>query len=67
MPVSTSVSVAVRDDHHRFEAAQETVRAPVLGQLHGRPHELPGILLELRLEPLEQGKRVRGRARESRR
>ena len=62
VPVSTSVSLLVGDDHHRLEPAQIAVGAPVLGELDGGAHQLVGILLELGLEPLEQGEGVGGGA-----
>ena len=55
----------VGDDHHRLEPPEIPVGAPVLGKLHGGAHELAGILLELRLEPLQQRKGVGGRAGEA--
>ena len=52
----------VGDDHHGFEPAQIAVGAPVLGELDRGAQQLAGILLELALQPLEQGKRVGGGA-----
>src|SRR5262249_53271077 len=45
--------------------AEIAVGAPVLGELHGGPGQLPRILLELAFEPLEQGKGVGGGAGEA--
>ena len=55
----------VGDDQHRLEAAQIAVGAPVLGQFDASARELAGILLELGLEPFEQGEGVGGRAGEA--
>ena len=52
----------IGDDHHGFEAAQIAVGAPVLGELDGGAGELPGILLELGLQPLEQREGIGGGA-----
>ena len=52
----------VGDQQHRLEAAEIAVGAPVLRQLDAGAGELAGILFELRLEPLEQGEGVGGRA-----
>ena len=65
MPVSTSDTSLVGDDHHGFEPAQIAVGAPVLGELDRGAGELAGILLELGLEPLEQGEGVGGGAGEA--
>src|SRR3982751_3654458 len=46
---------------HRFEPAQDAIGAPVLGELDRRAHEVALVLVELRLEALEQRKGV-GRA-----
>jgi hypothetical protein len=35
-----------------------SVRAPVLGELHGHPHELPAILFELRFKPPRIGEQM---------
>ena len=51
----------VGDDHHGFEAAQETVGAPVLGEFDGGAGQLAGVLLELGFEAFEQGEGVGGR------
>ena len=52
----------IGDDHHGFEAAQEAVGPPVLGEFDGGARQLAGVLLELGFEALEQGKGVGGRA-----
>src|SRR6516162_9982157 len=49
----------IGDDHHRFQPAQIAIGAPVLRQLDRGAGELPGILLELGFQPLEQRKGVR--------
>ena len=54
--------VLVGDDHHGFEPAQIAVGAPVLGELDGGAGQLPGILLELGFQPLEQREGVGGGA-----
>src|SRR5215471_6971176 len=54
----------VRDDQERLEPAQHPVRAPVLRELDRGPREV-AVLLELRLEVLEQGERVGRAAREA--
>ena len=51
--------LGVGDRHHGLEPPQIAVRAPVLGELHGSPHQLTGMPLELGLEPLEQGEGIR--------
>src|SRR5438093_7251636 len=56
----------VGDGQQRLELSQHAVRPPVLRELHSGPHQVPPIFLELRIESLEQGKCVRGRARKSR-
>ena len=56
----------VRDDQQRLEPAQHAVRAPVLGELDGRAHEV-AVLLQLGLEVLEQREgigRTAGKTRE---
>src|ERR1700712_2537567 len=50
--------VLVGDDHHRLQAPQVTVGAPVLGQFDRGAGQLSRILLELAFQPLEQGKGV---------
>src|SRR6266480_66784 len=52
---------AVGHGEHRLQASQHPVGAPVLGELHGRAKQISLVLFELRLEALEQRKRV-GRA-----
>src|SRR5262249_49407633 len=47
------------------EPSQITIGAPVLGELDRRAGQLPRILLELCLEPLEQRESVRGGARKA--
>ena len=56
----------VRDGEHRLEPAQHAVGAPVLGELHRALEQLSLVLLELGLEPLEEGERVGRGAREAR-
>src|SRR3974390_2191377 len=56
---SMSVSISAR------EPAKVAVGAPSLGELDRGAHELARILLELRLQPLEQRERVGGRARKA--
>ena len=55
----------VRDDQQRLEPAQHAVRAPVLGELDRGAREV-AVLLELRLEALEQRERIGRAAREAR-
>src|SRR5690606_20388224 len=55
----------IRHAQHGFEVAQHAVGAPVLGQFHGGAHEVALVLLQLALEALEQGERIRGAAREA--
>ena len=57
--------VAVDRDHHRFQAAQSAVHAPVLGQLGGGARHAALEILQLRLEALQQGKGVGGGAGEA--
>ena len=57
--------LAVGDREHRLEAAQHAVGAPVLGELDRRAHQVALVLLELRLEALEQRERVGGAAGEA--
>ena len=54
--------LGVGDDHHGFEPAQIAVGAPVLGELDRGAQQLPGILLELGFQPLEQREGVGGGA-----
>ena len=56
---------AVGDGEHRFEPAQDAVGAPVLRELDRRAREIALVLLELRLEALEQRERVRRAAGET--
>src|SRR5208283_3011164 len=56
----------VSDDHHRFEAAQISVHAPILGELDAGARELTRVLLELRFESFEQREGVGGGAGEAR-
>src|SRR6185437_102388 len=51
--------------HHRFQSPQIAVGAPILGELDAGTRELARMLLELRLEPLEEGQRVGGGAGEA--
>ena len=64
LPESRIRRLAVQDDEHRFEAPQDAIGAPVLGELDGRAFEIAAILLELGLEPGEERERVGGRAGE---
>src|SRR6185369_1937632 len=57
--------LAVGDGEHRLEPAQDAVGAPVLGELHGGAHQVALVLVELRLEALEQREGVRGAAGEA--
>src|SRR5580704_14373562 len=50
--------LGIRHDHHGLEPAQIAIGTPVLGELDRGAGELPGILLELGLEPLEQGESI---------
>src|SRR5947208_2398319 len=51
---------AVGHRKHRLQAPQYSVGAPVFGELHGRAKQIALVLFELRLEALEQRKRVGG-------
>ena len=55
----------VGDAQQRLEAPQAAVRAPVLGELDRGARQV-AVLLQLRLESLEQRERVRRAAREAR-
>ena len=55
----------VGDGQHGLEAAQHAVGAPILGQLDGRADQMALVLLQLRLEPLEQREGVGGGAGKS--
>jgi hypothetical protein len=61
-----SEDLAVGDGEHRLEPAQHAVGAPVLGELHRGAQQVALVLLELRLEALEEREGVGGRAREAR-
>src|SRR3984893_4026863 len=50
--------LGIRHDHHGFQPAQIAIGTPVLGELDRGAGELPGILLELGLKPLEQGESI---------
>jgi hypothetical protein len=56
--------VRVRHRQEGFEPAQHAIAPPLLGQLDRRPPEVAAMLLEPRLEPLEQGEGVGRRAGE---
>src|SRR5947207_479233 len=56
---------SVGDRQHGLEPAQDPVGAPVLGELDSRALELSLMLVELRLEALEERERVRGCASEA--
>ena len=60
-----SEALAIGHREHRFEAAQDAVGAPVLGELDSGTRDIALVLLELRLEALEQRERVGGAAREA--
>ena len=55
----------VGDDQHGLQPAQVAVGAPVLGQVDAGPGQLLGILLQLGLQPLDQGEGVGGGAGEA--
>src|SRR5947209_18274351 len=57
--------LGIRHDHHGLQPAQIAIGTPVLGELDGGAGELPGILLELGLKPLEQGESIGGSAGEA--
>src|SRR5262249_59373673 len=50
--------VRVHGDQHRLQAAQGPVGAPVLGQLRGGPRDAALEVLQLGLEPLQEGEGV---------
>ena len=52
--------------HHGFEPAQIFVRAPILAEFHAGAREIARMLLELGFQPLEQRKRIGGRAGKTR-
>ena len=56
----------VGDREHGLETPQDAIRAPVLGELDGRPRQVPLVLVELPLEALEQRERIGGRSGEAR-
>src|SRR5580698_9772545 len=51
-------ALGIRDAEQRLQATQAAIAAPVLRQLDGRAREI-AELLQLALEALEQGERVR--------
>src|SRR5688500_8350610 len=57
--------LAVGHREHRLQAAQDPVGAPVLGELHRRAQQVALVLVELRLEALEQRESVGGAAGEA--
>mmetsp|Transcript_47654 Transcript_47654/g.101279 ORF Transcript_47654/g.101279 Transcript_47654/m.101279 type:complete len:321 (+) Transcript_47654:132-1094(+) len=57
--------IFVGNEEARLQPTQILVCAPPLGQLHARPRELTGVLIELPLEPFEEGEGVGGGAREA--
>src|SRR5690242_9206741 len=57
--------LAVGHRQHRLEAPQYPVGAPVFCELDGRAQQISLVLVELRLEALEQRERVRGAPGES--
>ncbi len=59
--------LGIDHDHHGLQPPQRPVGPPVLGQLGGGPRHVAGIVLELGLEPLQQGEGVGRGARRSRR
>ena len=58
--------LGVGHDHQRFQPPQRPVGPPVLGQLRRRPRHIARIVLQLGLEPLQQGEGVGARRRQSR-
>src|SRR4029453_4797379 len=52
--------LAVGHRQECLQPPQDTIGAPVLGQLHRRPRQVTPMLLELRLEAGEEGERVGG-------
>src|SRR5262245_168035 len=58
-------ALAIGDREHRFEPPQDPVGAPVLCELDRRTHQVALVLVELRLEALEQRERIRGAAGEA--
>src|SRR5258705_10631990 len=57
--------LAVGDGEHCLEPAQDAVGAPVLGELDRRAHEVALVLVELRLEALEEREGIGGAAGEA--
>ena len=56
--------VLVRHHHGGLQSSEVLVVAPRLGELHRGARELARVLLELHLQPFEEGERVRSRAGE---
>src|SRR2546426_3014600 len=57
--------LAIGDHQHRLQPAQDAVGAPVLGELDRRAHQVALVLVELRLEALEEREGIRRAAGES--
>src|SRR5207253_9361281 len=55
----------IGDHQHRLQAAQDAIGTPVLGELDRGAHEIALVLVELRLEALEEREGVRGAAGEA--
>ena len=55
----------VHDQEHRFQSPEHPVGPPELGQLGRGAGDVVGIVLQLALEPLQQGKPVGRRSREA--
>ena len=64
-PVTVKIARLVGDDQHGLQPAQIAVGAPVLGQVDAGAGQLLGILLQLGLQPLDQGEGVGGGAGEA--
>ena len=64
VPESRNVRLAIGDDEHRLEPAQQAIGAPVAGQFHRGAFEVAAILFELGLEAREQREGVGGGAGE---
>ena len=64
VPERRKLLLRVDDDQHRFEPAQDAIRAPVLGELDGRALEIAAELLELLFEAADERKGVRPAAGE---
>src|SRR4029453_10660174 len=58
--------LAIGHRQERLQPPQDTVGAPILGQLHRRPRQVTPMLLELRLEAGEEGERIGGGPGEAR-